>query len=297
MDSIRFGLIIASAGLLLLAMLPVKRLLTDLPKGEMRRAWHLLAVLMLVMMGCEIAYAFGWASVSISRDLMMPIALLAGSWFVMVVSQMSAASIADAHRLRRLEQESVTDQLTGLYNRRFLDRALHVEMERARRQGQPLSLMMIDADHFKRINDEYGHVVGDEVLRHVAATIAEHCRACDIVARYGGEEFAVLVPGGSLAQARWQAERLRRRLATRPLKVEHDGETHRLFARVSIGVGQLSLLDADHAVSLLRRADKALYLAKNNGRNRVEVARVETTRDRVAHLKDWVERKRATRAA
>lgn len=297
METIRFSLIIASAALLMLALLPVRRLLTGLPQGNMRRAWHLLAALMLVMIGCEIVYAFGLADLRISRELMMPIALLAGSWFVVLISQVSAGSIEDMHRLRRLEQETVTDDLTGVYNRRFLDRVMQSEMERSRRQELPLSLMMIDADHFKQINDSYGHVVGDQVLRHVATTIAEQCRACDVVARYGGEEFVVLVPGTDLQQARWQAERLRRRMATRPVQIEHQGQPHKLFVHVSIGVGQLSMLDADNAASLLGRVDKALYQAKQGGRNRVEVARAETSADRVASLKDWVERKRSSRAA
>lgn len=295
MELLRYAIIIAAAGLLLAALLPMRRLLVGLPRGAMQRGWQWLSALVFTMIGAELLYAMQLSfELPFPSELMMPIALLAGSWFVMLISQLSAGSIDDAHRLIELEAESVTDSLTGLFNRRYLKDRLGEEVERARREAAPLSLMLIDADHFKKINDEHGHQVGDRALVHLAEIIRQESRNCDIVVRYGGEEVLVMAPGANQTQARLQAERLRRRVAAQPL-ILRDGQE--LSMSVSIGVGQLGLQDGWDAQAFVARIDEALYRAKHQGRNRVEVAPVASPSDRVAHIRDWIARQRESQAA
>ena len=158
---------------------------------------------------------------------------------------------------------SVTDALTGVGNRRMLDEALAREVERARRQGQALSLLILDIDHFKRVNDTWGHETGDRVLRETGRTLLQMLRITDIATRMGGEEFVVLLPATALAEAVVCAERFRAALAT------HD---FGLAAPVTSSFGVADLQPSEAGNALLARADRALYLAKQQGRNRVVAA-------------------------
>jgi diguanylate cyclase (GGDEF)-like protein/PAS domain S-box-containing protein len=163
-----------------------------------------------------------------------------------------------------LHQLVSCDHLTGLANRRAFFEGGELEIVRSARATRPLSLVMIDADHFKRINDEHGHPVGDAVLRHLAAGLSATFRSTDLVARVGGEEFAALLPGADAEQARRVAERLCHAIAAQVVQV--DGKPIRYT--VSAGVATLDAAD-DGLDGLLRRADQALYDAKRRGRNGV----------------------------
>ncbi|MGY0195679.1 diguanylate cyclase [Leptothrix sp. BB-4] len=167
----------------------------------------------------------------------------------------------------RLREQSLRDPLTGLYNRRHLDAALPQALAQARKAGQPVSLLMGDLDHFKRINDVHGHPAGDEVLRRVAALLRRHARSSDIAGRYGGEEFLLILPGLAKADAGQRARQLIEAIAALLLPI--DGQTIRLTS--SIGVAA-SPDDGDDAEALIAAADAALYAAKHGGRNRVEMA-------------------------
>jgi len=159
---------------------------------------------------------------------------------------------------------ATTDGLTGLTNRRhFLERG-RAELERARRTGHPVSCIMFDVDHFKKVNDTYGHDAGDAVLKTLARTARETLRGMDVLGRIGGEEFAAILPETDLEAALHAAERLR--LAVASMNVEHDGRP--LPVTVSLGVALSSGPD-ESLDDLLRRADQALYRAKQGGRNRV----------------------------
>jgi diguanylate cyclase (GGDEF)-like protein len=166
--------------------------------------------------------------------------------------------------LAALAAQSERDSLTGVYNRRKLAEVLEVEIKRARRYDQPLSAMILDIDHFKRVNDTYGHLIGDEVIRYVAETSVRTLRNTDFVARYGGEEFVALLPGEGFPGATIAAERLRE-AAARPF-VASNGTT--LAITISAGVTCLRPDTAD-ARALLSEADQALYASKQGGRNRV----------------------------
>ncbi|RKZ13595.1 hypothetical protein DRQ32_01255 [bacterium] len=160
------------------------------------------------------------------------------------------------------------DPLTGLNNRAFFESQMSVELERAIRLSQPLALLFVDIDHFKKINDSYGHDVGDLLLEHVARTIAGHLRRIDQVFRWGGEEFVVLLPGTGPEEGYQAAERLRTVIERSPLTLE-DQRT--IQTTVSVGVA----LAPEHALggerAFLRHADQALYAAKESGRNRTVV--------------------------
>ncbi|MCK7494831.1 MAG: diguanylate cyclase [Comamonadaceae bacterium] len=166
-------------------------------------------------------------------------------------------------RLLLLER-AIRDGLTGLHNRRYLDETLPRELARVRREGQPLSVVMVDIDNFKSINDSLGHAAGDEVIRALARTLGNCTREGDLVCRYGGEEFVVVMPGMDIEAAMTKAETLRREAAA--LCVHH--EAAKISWTISAGVAACPDQDGD-AVALLRCADLAMYRSKSEGRNRV----------------------------
>ena len=169
----------------------------------------------------------------------------------------------------RLAQLAVTDGLTGLYNHRHFHERLALEVERSARNGLPLSLLMIDVDHFKHYNDHHGHPSGDEVLRQIGRLLSEGRRANDLVARYGGEEFGLVLVDTAKFTAAKLAERVRERIVTYPFA---HGDAQPLH-KVSISVGVASFPDdASDAMALVRAADDALYGAKRAGRDRVVLA-------------------------
>jgi diguanylate cyclase (GGDEF)-like protein len=170
-----------------------------------------------------------------------------------------------------LNELSVRDGLTGLYNRRHFDAALETELRRAARNLKPISLLMIDVDCFKALNDGYGHQRGDDCLRKVASVLAEHPRrGYDVVARYGGEEFVLLLPEADSYAARAAAESIRH--AVHALKIENHGSTVDNVVTVSIGVCCDNSHIYEESGRFVCQADAALYEAKRLGRNRVEVA-------------------------
>lgn len=160
---------------------------------------------------------------------------------------------------------TMLDPLTMVGNRAALDIALHRELQLAERHHHDLSLLMIDVDHFKTVNDKYGHVRGDQVLKTIASVIQSVCRSSDITFRYGGEEFVVILGKTNTRGARIIAERIRDHIANCAL--EHNGEV--IHSTVSIGIATHIRDQKDLVKDLFERADKALYKAKHEGRNRV----------------------------
>lgn len=165
-----------------------------------------------------------------------------------------------------LTQLSNTDHLTGLYNRRFLVDALGKEFQRASRKQGHLSLVMLDIDYFKRVNDTYGHQAGDAVLVALAGMVRQHLRSYDVAARYGGEEFLLVLPEATLEESVAVAERLRHETT----ELAFDRNLRDLCLTISLGVAAYPDNHADSMESLIWQADEALYQAKQNGRNRVE---------------------------
>jgi len=172
---------------------------------------------------------------------------------------------------RRLTELATTDGLTGLSNRRRFDELLTYEAARSARYGHTFTLLLLDIDHFKRVNDLYGHVVGDHVLRHVAARLKATVRTTDHLARYGGEELAVIAVGTDAANSRIFGERLRRAIGDRAIQLE-DGRS--IGVTVSIGGATSTPESAPAPLVLIERADAALYSAKRAGRDRVALSPV-----------------------
>lgn len=178
--------------------------------------------------------------------------------------------VMDITQRKRNEAEihllATTDTLTGIANRREFSRVAEAETDRAKRYGTPLSLLMYDLDHFKRVNDTFGHDTGDDVLRAVTAVVMANIRTVDVAARWGGEEFLVLMPQSDLAAAKAAAEKLRQAI-----------ERHRFdkVGTVTVSFGVTQFVPQDDLNVLLKRVDDALYRAKENGRNRVETLTAE----------------------
>jgi two-component system cell cycle response regulator len=160
---------------------------------------------------------------------------------------------------------AITDALTGLYNRRYMESHLGLLVEQAASRSKPLTVLVLEIDYFKSINDGHGHDAGDDVLREFAIRIRKSIRGIDLACRYGGEEFVVVMPETDLAVATMVAERLRRRIASEPFPIQQGSRT----IEVTISIGISALGGDDNAASLLKRADQALYRAKRDGRNRV----------------------------
>jgi diguanylate cyclase (GGDEF)-like protein len=191
-----------------------------------------------------------------------------GRWVDVMVSASVVAGVVltlvnrNDRLLTRLAEEARTDALTGLLNRRGFDGRAALKLAHARRNGSSLAIVSFDLDYFKRVNDEWGHEVGDRVLHRIAARLSAQTRDVDIAARFGGEEFVVLLPGGSSADAEAFAERVRRAFAVE----DPDG-----LPTVRVSVGILAALAPESIDAMVQGADFALYAAKRAGRDRTIV--------------------------
>ena len=182
-----------------------------------------------------------------------------------------AITIKNVRRYQEICQFADHDSLTGAYNRRYFERILPAELARHNRYGAELSMLILDIDHFKKINDSWGHLKGDEVLRTVVKTVLSTIRQTDYCVRYGGEEFIVLLPHTSCSNAAWLAERLRRKIE----KLSFVAGNRTFTTTASIGVSSLPSGVNKEGTTLTDEADQALYQAKNDGRNRIVVFSTE----------------------
>ncbi|MGH2403944.1 MAG: diguanylate cyclase, partial [bacterium] len=193
-----------------------------------------------------------------SRDLHM----------LMTLASYAVIAIQNAHLYEQAQRLAITDGLTELHNHRYLFDALDRLLERAKRDAQPLSLIMLEIDNFKRFNDTYGHQQGDEVLRTIAMLLRRGSRPSDVVARHGGDEFMVVLPGTGKSPAQETAERLRRAVEAYPLMLAGD-----IVTAVTLSVGVAAFPQDGHTVdALVEAVDRAQYTAKRSGGNKVHVA-------------------------
>ena len=181
----------------------------------------------------------------------------------------NVAIINGLRQQQELEHIANVDGLTGLFNRRWMNEFFKRQISRALSDNKPMTLLLADLDHFKQINDTYGHIVGDEVLSAVASILSKQVRPSDLLARFGGEEFALILADTSLTEAKQIAERVRAAVDETLFKVQGKSESE-IHLTISIGITTLML--GDDINNLLTRSDHALYQAKENGRNRIEVA-------------------------
>jgi diguanylate cyclase (GGDEF)-like protein len=181
------------------------------------------------------------------------------------VADICAAAIQNARYLERVRELAYRDGLTGVFNRRFFENRILEEVERARRYKTKLSVVMLDIDGFKPLNDEFGHLLGDEVLKQLSAVFVQHTRKSDVVCRFGGDEFAILLPETSSERASAVADKLRRIISVR----EFPGVPRPVT--ISTGIAEYPI-HGETRDDLIRAADAALYTAKQAGRNQVVVA-------------------------
>jgi len=181
----------------------------------------------------------------------------------------SNVSLEESENLQwKFEQQALTDGLTGVYNRRWLDQMLPRLLQRSEQDDLPFCVLMIDVDHFKKFNDNYGHAVGDNALCIVAEALVENVRPIDLVVRYGGEEFCVLLPETDLQSGIGAGERLRKAIH----KTEICDGSGRPIPGITISAGLAERRTGENADDILKRADQALYLAKAQGRDRLETS-------------------------
>ena len=265
-------LVLAGALVLVAAMPPTRRLIARLPKGRVRGRWYVMLAFVLLFLLGYLGYALAfWNRHERPIDLLVPVIFLLGACFAALNAVLSLQTVEALLRLSLLEKENIADPLTGVYNRRYLDRRLNEEVSRARRHGLPLTVLMLDIDHFKRINDDHGHQAGDQVLAQFADLTQRQLREPDLVARYGGEEFLVIAPQTTRHDALNLAERLRARIESNTFTVtDMAAQGERLEIRVTCSIGVAGLSDEIvRADMLVHCADKNMYHAKHAGRNRV----------------------------
>ena len=183
--------------------------------------------------------------------------------FILKLSELIAMSISNAVLYEQTNKLAVTDGLTGISNRPSVEKSLQIEFERSKRYNSPLSLILLDVDHFKDVNDTYGHQKGDEILIAFASLLKKACRANDIAARYGGEEFVMVLPQSNAQGAFKIAERVREEM----MKISFTGNESNFAVTVSCGVAEFNK-DYGSINKLIGAADQALYKAKNGGRNK-----------------------------
>lgn len=223
---------------------------------------EVLLLFAIPLLGC-----LGWLAIR-GADLLEALVLLTDPFMMLVIAMIAAELFQRVRRQqlalqRELRELASIDALTGLHNRRELERRIDREISHSRRHGQPLSVVIGDLDHFKRVNDQFGHAVGDDVLRSVGERMRQNLRAEDLAVRWGGEEFLLLLPATDLEQAAQVAEKIRAAIASHPIACSGRG----IPVTISLGVAELS--DHEDVSELVRRADDAMYRAKAEGRDRV----------------------------
>lgn len=225
---------------------------------------------MFLLVGVFFIFRLLWSFYEIPPDdfmkagLLSALAVIAGE-FLVILSSFSTIWMASDELQDELSEIARVDPLTGIYNRRAFDECCDIEFSRAQRSGTSFAIIMCDLDHFKKVNDEHGHHVGDEVLRRFTAILKDRIRQHDVVARFGGEEFVLLLPNNNTEQGLQVAEQLRAKTAATQITIGSDIS---LTLSASFGVAHYCAGDSEWS-AVLHRADNALYAAKKQGRNRV----------------------------
>ncbi|OGS95574.1 MAG: hypothetical protein A3H31_13170 [Gallionellales bacterium RIFCSPLOWO2_02_FULL_57_47] len=257
-------------------LVPLRKLMAMLPAGSLCNKWLAMTGLVFVFIAGYLGYIVVlWGKQTDWHELPIPGIFLFGAIFVWLTIKLSLQTAADLRRIILLESENITDPLTKVYNRRYLDRRLAEEVVRSKRYTLDLSVLLLDIDHFKRVNDRYGHQAGDVTLSTLGSLFKTGLRDSDVVARYGGEEFLVICTNTAIDGAALVAERLRRLVESQQVQIpDSSGGSQTIQISISIGAAGLSA-SVDSKEKLVQAADQALYRAKEEGRNCVIIARTE----------------------
>jgi diguanylate cyclase (GGDEF)-like protein len=268
------AILLLGLGIVLLtaALFQIKEIIRRLPRGSLRRRWLLLLGFTILFLISYIVFLLAfWNQFTSWVNLIVPGVFFFGACFVWLISSLSLQTAIDIRRIYRLEEESVTDLLTGVYNRRYLERRLGEEFSHARQFDSPLSLLMIDVDHFKEINDTAGHYVGDQVIAQLAKLMQTTIRGSDVLVRYGGDEFIIVALNTSNEAAAAFAKKIVKHVNFHSLRVNNENNAT-IEIKVTISIGVAGLSDEITEINqIIRNADKALYCAKKEGRNRATV--------------------------
>jgi len=265
-------LVFVGAALLGISFFPIRRLVSQLTARGIRQRWNLLSILIFLFLLSYLSYnIIYWDRYNDYFILVMPIVFFFSAIFVLLVGTLALQTATDLNQVSALRRENILDPLIGIYNRRHLNLKLAEEIKRAHRYNFQLSMLLLDIDHFKNVNDTYGHYIGDLVLKSLGHLLLKNVRETDIVARFGGEEIAVIAPHTSVLAAADLAERLRQVVETSVIVPANEQEDRQAVTiSISIGVAGLDRQIVDKQ-SLIERTDEALYRAKQKGRNRVVV--------------------------
>jgi len=276
MDNIAFIsilLILAGSLCLIFAIYLSYKLIAELPNDSFKKGWQILTYSIgFFIFSC-------WFVVFLLSQQKQDVVILftsfvifAASIYIYYVCYLSSRTLVSLKRIDVLEKEIVKDELMGIYNRRYIMSRLKEEFERYKRYQLPFSLLLIDIDHFKKVNDPYGHVVGDKFLIKLARLISKNLRPSDIFARYGGEEMAILLPNTWQTEAKIVAEKIRVIVEEKNIDIDISNEVETLFLNCTISIGvSTSSKDLKKGNDIVQQADEALYLAKEEGRNLVVI--------------------------
>lgn len=260
------------AGIVLLsgALLPAIKLMRELPPGQIRTRWKVLSgmIVFFIVSYLYIAWQHRVNTPLFGAEAVL-LLLFFGALFVLLVSVLSLQNALDIKRIYKLEMESITDPIMGIGNRRYLERKLSEEFAKARRYELPLSVLMIDIDRFKEINDTFGHDAGDVVLKNLGRLIRKFIRESDYAARYGGEEIVLITPLTDGPHAAFIAERLRKKIEEAEI-VPADPKNGIAAMRITVSIGVAAYsAETESADDMVKHADMAMYRAKHEGRNRI----------------------------
>ncbi len=264
-------MLLVGACLIGVSYVRIQRLMEEIPKGALRKRWGDLKVLVLFFVAGYLIYTLlHWADLLDERfELIVPAMFFLVAVLILYTGTLALETATEFTRFSKLERESIMDHLTGVYNRRYLDKRIASEAIRARRYDMPLSMMMIDIDHFKAVNDRYGHQIGDRVLRSLGELLIKKVRVTDVVARYGGEEIVVLTIQTKISDAFDLAGRLCKAVEA-SIMVPADEKEQREAVRITISIGVAGFdQEVFDSQLMIKKADLALYQAKHEGRNRV----------------------------
>ena len=266
------SLVLISLTIQVATLVPLRKLIALVPVGSLRNKWLAMTGLIFIFIAGYLGYiAVTWGQPAGWHEIPIPVIFLLGAIFVWLTIGLSLQTATDLRRIDILESENITDPLTKVHNRRYLERRLDEEVARSLRYSLDLSILLLDIDHFKRVNDTYGHQAGDVTLSTIGSLIKEALRDLDVVARYGGEEFLVICTNTAINGAALVAERLRKLVESNPIRIQNSsGESQFIHITVSVGVACLSV-SVNSKELLVKESDKALYHAKGQGRNRVVV--------------------------
>ncbi|MGH8119872.1 MAG: GGDEF domain-containing protein [Gammaproteobacteria bacterium] len=266
-------LALISTGLMVYSALLAVRILRHLPGSGFLKWWRLLLIVIIGIAACYLVFALTVIELGqVPLAHLIGVLLFFSAVFVLLTMQLFIHTFSSAGKSNWLHKESIIDAATGIYNLRYFEMRLVEEFDRSRRYNSPLTLLLVEIDNFKINTTSYGLSTSQMALVTICRLLKDHSRTSDILARYGGEQVVILLPNTALFNARKTAEKYRSVMEDKTLDIDDDDSTTsvRLNFTVSIGIASLQN-DIKRANELIRRADLALYKAKDRGRNRVAI--------------------------